>query len=334
MKILDRRAPLLLALLLLMSALAAQPLTLKVGAFVPPNSPWDLGLKRLAAEFDRVSGGQVKIVFPASLKSSSEEDIIQKMRLGVDGALLTTPGLAQIYPDALALSMPAMVGTDAEFDAMVAAFEPIMRADLKDKYEILGLIRAGWIHFFSKKPIVVPADFEKLRLAAAPGDELISKVLQSLGARTTRLDNAGLILQLGANGVDAFYSSPLFVSGLWQQFKGKIAYMSSFNVSAFVGAIVFTRQSWDKIPANLRPALFEVARQIGKEMALASGGMEASAIDAITREGIQIPPSRPENDRLWEAAYAERKRQLFPTMFSAKALSAIETTVQRVRSGK
>ena len=49
----------------------------------------------------------MKIAFPQSAHVASESDIIQKMRLGVDGALLTTFGLAELYPDSLALSMPS-----------------------------------------------------------------------------------------------------------------------------------------------------------------------------------------------------------------------------------
>ena len=41
---------------LLSPALFAQTVTLKLAAIVPANSPWDLGLKRLASEFAKVSG--------------------------------------------------------------------------------------------------------------------------------------------------------------------------------------------------------------------------------------------------------------------------------------
>ena len=86
-------------------------LTFRMAANVPANSPWDLGLKRLAAEFSRVSGGQANIVFPQSAHVSTESDIIQKMRFGIVGALLTTFGLAELYPTAWPSRCPASSGT-------------------------------------------------------------------------------------------------------------------------------------------------------------------------------------------------------------------------------
>ena len=97
-----------IAVLLALGAfLPAQTITLRMAAYVPANSPWDIGLKRLAADFDRISGGSVRIVFPQSVRVSDESDVIQKMHFGVDGALLTTFGIAELYPDSLALSMPS-----------------------------------------------------------------------------------------------------------------------------------------------------------------------------------------------------------------------------------
>ena len=126
----------------------AQTITLRMAANVPANSPWDLGLKRLAAEFDRVSGGRVKIVFPQSAHVATESDIIQKMRLGVDGALLTTFGLAELYPDSLALSMPSFIRNDAEFDAVLEAVEPLIESKLGDRYVVLAISKGGWITVF------------------------------------------------------------------------------------------------------------------------------------------------------------------------------------------
>jgi len=139
------------ALALLLSTLAsasgisqvgAQTLTLRMAANVPANSPWDLGLKRLAAEFERVSNGRVKLVFPQSAHVSTESDIIQKMKLGVDGALLTTSGLIDLYPDSLAISMPGFIRDDAEFDEVLAAVEPLFKSKLGDRYVILAISKA------------------------------------------------------------------------------------------------------------------------------------------------------------------------------------------------
>jgi len=32
--------------------------------------------------------------------------------------------------------------------------------------------------------------------------------------------------------------------------KGKVSYMSSFRVSPFIGAVIFNRSSWERMPAD------------------------------------------------------------------------------------
>jgi len=191
-----RNTALALLLAAIGSGAAAQTITLRMAANVPANSPWDLGLKRLASEFDRVSGGKVKIVFPQSVRVATESDVIQKMKLGIDGALLTTYGIAQLYPDSLALSMPSFVRNDAEFDAVLEAIRPLFEQRLSDRYVILAIARGGWIRYFSRGPVVYPSDLAKIRVSIAPEDDKVMRLMQSVGSRTVKGDTAAFLLQM------------------------------------------------------------------------------------------------------------------------------------------
>ena len=249
-----------------------------MAANVPANSPWDLGLKRMAAEFARVSGGRVKISFPQSAHVASETDIIQKMKLGVDGALLTTFGLSELYPDSLALSMPSFIRDDAEFDEVLAAIDPLLKAKLGDRYVVLALSKGGWIRYFSKSLIAYPADLAKLRISIDPGSDKIIQLMESVGARTVKGTTADFLLQVNSNTVDATIVSPIYIASLWSQLRGKIAYMSSFKVSPFIGSLVFNKSSWEKVPADLRPQLAEVVREMARKISIDSAQLEADAV--------------------------------------------------------
>lgn len=326
----------LTGLLALAAALPAssQTLALKVASYVPANSPWDQGLKRLAAEFARISNGRVTLVFPQSLKASTESDIIQKMRLGVDGALLTTMGIAEIYPDSLALSTPSLVRNDAELDAVLQSVLPIIKAKLSEKYVVLGIYKGGWIRYFSTTPIVYPEDLAKLRMSTSPTDEKITRLLQSIGTRTVKGDMSALILQLNSNAVDSFYLSPIFVAALWSQLQGKISYMSSFKVCPFIGSIVFTKSSWDKVPPELRPRLEEAVQKIGAEMAANSDKLETASIEALQKDGLKIPAYPADADSRWNKVFQEKRESVISTMFSADFLAAMDAALAKARKGK
>ncbi len=329
-----RNAALAFCLSLLVSAtgLTAQTLTLRIAANVPANSPWDLGLKRLAAEFDSVSAGRVKIAFPQSAHVATESDIIQKMRLGLDGALLSSYGLAELYPDSLALSLPGFIRNDAEFDSVLEAVEPLFKSKLGDRYVLLGVSKGGWVRYFSKSPIVYPSDLANLRISIDLGNENVIRLLQSLGARTREGTMSDFLLQVNSNTVDATLESPIYIASLWSQLRRKLAYMSSFKVAPFIGALVFNKSSWDKVPAELQPKLEQVVRDMAIQIGLESEKLETQAIASL--DGIKSPPETADAGAKWAQAVAERRNGLIARMFSADILDAMDVALAKARKSK
>jgi TRAP-type transport system periplasmic protein len=326
----------LLALLIaaLGTGASAQAVTLRMAANVPANSPWDLGLKRLAAEFDRVSEGRVKVAFPQSVRVASESDIIQKMKLGVDGALLTTYGIAQLYPDSLALSMPSFVRNDAEFSAVLDVVRPLLEAKVADRYVVLAISRGGWVRYFSRGPVVYPSDLAKIRVSIAPEDEKVMKLMQSVGTRTVKGDTAAFLLQLNSNAVDAACVSPIYIASLWSQMRGKINYMTPFKVSPFIGAVLFTKSSWDKIPADLRPKLEAVVRDMAEKISADSEKVENEAIASMLKDGLKTTQMPADAEAKWGEMIAERRNGVIAEMFSPEILGAMDAALAKVRAKK
>ena len=333
------RAATLALLLTILAPLAGHPaeagaqvVTLRMAVNVPTNSPWDLGLQRLAAEFSRVSEGKVRLEFPPSAHIATESDIIQKMRLGVDGALLTTDGMAELYPDSLALSMPSYMRDDAEFDAVLDAVEPLIESKLGDRYIVLALSKGGWARYFSRSPIVYPADFSKLRISISPIEDQEMQLMESVGARTIKGSTADFLLQINSNTVDAACVSPIYIASLWSQLRGKIAYMSGFKVAPFIGALVLNKSSWDRVPADLKPPLEQVVRDMARKISLDSAKLEADAIASL--DGIKVPPEPAEAAAKWAEVFAQRRNGLISQLFSSDMLEAIDAALAKVRKSK
>jgi TRAP-type transport system periplasmic protein len=322
----------MLILLCSASDLGAQTVILRMAANVPAGSPWDLGLRRLGAEFDRVSDGRVKIAFPQSAHVATESDIIQKMRFGFDGALLTTYGFSELYPDSLALSMPNYIRNDAEFDAVLAAVEPLLESRLGDRYVLLALSKGGWVRYFSRSPIVYPSDLADLRISIDANNDRIARILQSAGARAIAGTASDFLLRINSNAVDATCESPIYIASLWSQLRGKIAYMSSFKVAPFIGAIVFNKASWDKVPPELRPRLEQLTKEKAIEISADSAKLEAEAIASI--EGIKVLAEPSDAPAKWAQFISERRNGLIAQMFSSDILSAIDSTLAKIRKSK
>ncbi len=316
------------------TGIAAQTITLKMAANVPANSPWDLGLKKLASEFARVSGGKVKIAFPQSVRIASESDIIQKMKLGIDGALLTTYGLAELYPDSLVVSMPSIIRDDEEFEAAMGAIRPLLERKLADNYVVLAISKGGWVRYFSRDPVAYPADLAKIRISISPEDDKVMRLMQSVGTRTVKGDTAAFLLQLNSNGVDAACVSPIFIASLWSQLRGKINYMTSFKVSPFIGAVVFTKSSWARIPADLRPKLAAVVEDMARQIGRDSEKLEGEAISAMLKDGLKATPMPADAEALWASMIAERRHGIIAEMFSEEILRTMDAALAKARAMK
>jgi TRAP-type C4-dicarboxylate transport system substrate-binding protein len=308
---------------------SSQQIVLQIGSSAPINSPWDSGLKKLAAEWSRISGGQVKIVFPKSVASASQEDLIQKLKFSLDGVVLDTTGLGFIENDVYFLSMPSVIRNDAEYNLAIKAATPLIREKLSDRYELVSIARGGWVRFFSNQQIRTPDDLKKVRMGVNRNMESLTKLLQSIGVRTVKADSSSTLLQFNSGALDAMYSSPLFVGALWSQYKRVITHMTPFKVSPFFGAILLNRRSWDSLPENLKPALRAVAEKICEEIGAEVSKLEEDGIAVMKRSGLIVPEYNETDARAWDALYEEKVKSTVSLWYSPDFTTAIYKAIGR-----
>jgi len=301
----------------------AQGIVLQIGSSAPINSPWDLGLRKIAAEWSRLSSGRVRVVFPKSVSSASQEDLIQKLKFSLDGAVLDTTGLGFMEEDVYMLSMPSVIRDDAEYDKAMAVAIPLIRKKFEDRFEIVGFSKGGWIRFFSNQPIRTPDNLRNVRMGVNRNQDSLAKLMQSIGVRTVKADSASTLLQFSSGALDAMYSSPLYVAALWSQYKRVVTHMTAFRVAPFFGAIVINRRSWERIPESLRPALREAAERISKEIGDEAVRLEEEGIAAMKRGGLIVPAYDASDIKAWDTLYAERMRSVIASWYSPDFSSAI-----------
>lgn len=305
------------------TGVAAQTVVLQIGSSAPVNSPWDLGLKKIAAEWARISGGKVRIVFPKSVASSNQEDMIQKLKFTLDGAVLDTTGLAFIDDDLFMLSMPSVITDDAEYEKAMKVALPILRKRLQDRFEVLSLTKGGWVRFFSNTSISTPDDLRKVRMGVTRSQDSLAKLLQSIGVKTVKADSASTLLQFNSGALDAMYSSPMYVGALWSQYRGVVTHMSAFKVAPFFGSILIKRQSWDRIPEALRPQLLEAAARISDEIGAEAVRLEDEAIAAMKKNGLTVPAYTAADAAAWNSLYASKMKAVIVEWYSPEFTSAI-----------
>jgi len=307
----------------------SEGIVLQIGSTAPANSPWDLGLKKIASEWSRISEGRVRIVFPKSVSSASQQDLIQKMKFSLDGAVLDTTGLGFIDDDAYFLSMPSVIRDDEEYERAMAAAEPLIRERMGGRYELVATAKAGWIRFFSNQQIRTPDDLRRVRMGVNRNMESLSRLMQSIGVRTVKSDSSSTLLQFSSGALDAMYSSPLFVAALWSQYRRAVTHMTAFKVAPFFGAIVINKDSWEKIPDSLRPALRESAARIARDIGAEASRLEEEAVAAMVKGGLVIPPYGASDTKAWNDLFENSMRDELAGWFSPDFTSAVYAALGR-----
>jgi TRAP-type C4-dicarboxylate transport system substrate-binding protein len=93
--------------------------------------------------------------------------------------------------------------------------------------------------------------------------------------------------------------------------------MLHLNWAPLVGALVITKRSWDRIPAELRPELLEAATRAGVEIRSAGRREAAEAISTMKEKwGLTVHEVTPEIEAEWreaaEAAYPTIRGPVVP----------------------
>lgn len=276
----------LCTVLLFMLASPLFALTIKLGTLVPPGSPWDLHLKKLIAEWARISGGRVILKAYTGGIAGDESDMLRKIRLGqLHAAGLSVVGLSQIYPGVLALASPLLVESEEELEYLFSRMEEHLNQAFEEQgYKILFWTSAGWAYFFSREPIITLSDLKKQKLWVMTGNHEEMQTWQKHGFRPVMLSITDLMVQLQSGGVDAMVTSSLLAAS--NQWFGIANHRSNFRYAPFFGAFVISTKTWNKIPENLRDELEEAAKNAAVAMKVETLAADAEAGSVMEEYGL------------------------------------------------
>jgi TRAP-type C4-dicarboxylate transport system substrate-binding protein len=305
-----RAAVPLLALLALLAALAAwpeapaaqaqAPLIIRMATLVPDGSSWHLILKETADRWKQVSGGRVTVrLFPGGV-AGDDPDVVRKMRLGtLNAGVLTSVGVAEIDKSVYAMGIPLMYDSYDEVYWVHEKMRPKLEASLEAKgFVVLNWIDGGWVHFFTKKPVAVPDDLRALKLFSWAGDAEAVEVWRSAGFNPVPLPSTELATALQTGLVEALGSPPQVA--VISQFFNHAKYMTALRWQLLQGATLVSKSAWEKVPADVRPQLMEIAREAGARLRKEIRDAEARDVEAMTKRGLVVVPVGAAQRALWQ----------------------------------
>ena len=294
----------------------AQPVLVKLATLVPDGSSWHLILKETADKWKTLSGGRVTVrIYPGGV-AGDDPDVIRKIRLGtLNAGVLTSVGVAEIEKSVYALGVPMMYSSYDEVYYVLDKIRPRLEASLEAKgFVVLNWVDAGWVHFFTQKPVATPDDLKTLKLFSWAGDSQSVELWRSAGFNPVPLPATEIATALQTGLVNALPSPPQVA--VISQYYNNAKNMTDLPWQLLLGATVISKPTWEKIPADVRPALLEAARDAGKRLQTEIRAGGERDVEAMKKRGLNVVPVDAKTRDLWrktaEAMYPRIRGTIVP----------------------
>jgi TRAP-type C4-dicarboxylate transport system substrate-binding protein len=309
-------------------------ITIKLASLVPENTPWGAALNRMAAEWGAASNGEVELLVYHNGVAGSEGDVLRKLKGNqIQAAILSSFGLNSITPnhEIMTLSCPFLIRNNTELDLVLNNLKPDLEERInREGFFTLAWSKAGWVRFFSKAPVFVPADLKRQKLGTNEQEPALMDAFKAMGYQMVPVAMNQVLVYLNGGMIDAVYQSPVNVGGL--QIFGVAKNMASINIAPFMGGIVMNQAAWRAIPERHKPALLRIAKQLEKELDTSIQQLEAEAIAAMLRYGLVVNEVSPAQEQLW---YEDVNRVIPPLLgstFNRELYGRIETLLRDHRN--
>ena len=279
------------AVLFSISAFAAEPagqIVVKVATLAPQGSEWYKVLQEMGAEWQKASNGLIVFrLYPGGV-AGDDMDIVRKMRLGIlDAGLLTINGLSTIDRGVVGLEIPMEYSDYGQLDCVLEKIGPKLERQIEAKgFVVLCWSQAGWAHFFTTSPVRTPDDMRKLKMFVWAGDDQYAELWKKAGFNPVPLPSTEIATALQTGLVNAVTINPQGI--LLLQWYKHVRYMTDFKWAVFMGGIVISKSSWEKIPAEIRPALKQAALKAAKRFREFSIKTDQSDIETLKKNGVTI----------------------------------------------
>jgi TRAP-type transport system periplasmic protein len=289
----------------------------KLATLAPTGSSLEKLLQRMGQEWRKAPGGGVELVIYAGGVQGGEADTVRKLRQGsLDAALLTVVGLSEIHDSVEALqNMPMMFRSLEEVDYVGDKLRPRIEKNLRDKgYVVLFWADLGWVRFFSKEPILTPADLKKAKLFSWAGSIDGADILKAAGFAPVPLETADILPSLNTGLINAVALPPYYA--LATQVHRSAPNMLEINWAPLVGGMVVRERSWNKLSPDTQRELARAAWQAGERMRSQNRAESDRAAQAMAAAGLRVHKLTPAQEAEWRqtarAAYPMIRGRIVP----------------------
>ena len=326
------------------SLTGAEGIVLKIATVAPSRSSWDIELKKVAEEWNRITDGLVTVKVYNMTTLGGEKAGIQKLKAArpgqqapLDGAIFTMIGLHELVPDAYiyTLALPFLIQNQQELDKALSIYGNKIESRINAAgYELIAWSNVGWLSFYTKEPYKTLGELKKIKLSVAGLDSPIlsdSFKLSGFNVVDTPAQKFSQMLK-SKNGLGGFFAVHLltYVGGYYKD----ISYALDTKLCPVMAGFVISKASWDKIPKKYHAAMKESMEKARKRLDDALDASDADCVRKMEVGGVTMIRLSKDELKKWEEEFNVNINDIhkaFPNAFDMEMYQNIQKLVAPMR---
>ena len=322
---------------------AQQKIVLKIASSAPTRTPWDIELKKLAQEWNKITKGLVSVRFMDMTVLGGEKAGVVKMkpsrpgqRPQIDGAILSPVGLNELAPNAkiFTLSLPFLIQNQEELDLVLSEYGYAFENEIqKNGCKLITWSNVGWLSFYTKDSYSNLNELKKIKMLCSNDTKDFTDVLKISGFNVLPVDPAKFTQELKAAAGARSFASVSILAYTLRLYKD-VSYMLDARLCPIMAGFVMSDESWALIPDQYKPAMLEAMNKTTKNLNAALEDMEREYVKEMKQGGIKIISLNSQQKKEWTKEFQEdmkRVQKILPNIINAEIYEKITKQLEAYR---
>jgi len=297
---------------------------------LPRNSEWGRAIDRLAADWQRVTNDQVRVIVSHDGREGSEMRMLSSLSSdSIQVGIFTSGGISEICPAVINLSIPFLIRNEAELDLVLKDTLPVLETRVKEDFVVLAWSKGGWVYVFSKEQVLTPVDLRRQRLGTSPELKDMNTVFRTLGFNLIEVDLTNTGQRLASGAINAIYVIPSAVAPM--QLHRSLNHMLDLPIAPIMGAIVINRVTWNKISPAHQQEILRVTKRLALEFDESMSRTETNAISAMGRDGLSVNKPNQAQLNSWQTDMQNAMPSLLGPVFDVEIYNRMNRVLEQAR---
>lgn len=310
----------LLALLSLAIAPFSSAATLKIATLSPEGSAWMKVLRKHGKAIEERTGGAVKMKFYPGGVMGDDKAVLRKMRVGqLHGAVITSGGLVQTYPDISLYNLPMMFRNNDEVDHVRAVLdEQLMQGLRKNKFVGFGFAEVGFAYPMTQSPTASVEQMRQRKVWTPDNDIGSLRGFEAFDISPIPLPISDVLAGLQTGLVDSIASPPIGTIAL--QWHTQVQYGLDLPLIYVYGLFTMAERPFKKLSAEHQRIVDEEMRAAVSTADRDARRDHLGAKAALGKQGIQWQQPSSKELGEWLTLAAEARSRLVDSGYVTSAM--------------